>query len=66
MPTLVQLLKDTDDAREIAEYVQPFVGSISGARDFANDFLTKRNQLANAEVRLGSARRTPRNFARSF
>ncbi len=50
MPTLVQLLKDIDNPGEIMEYVQPYIGSVSKAKDFANDFLAKRNQLANAEV----------------
>jgi hypothetical protein len=50
VPTLVQLLKDIDNPGEIMEYVQPYIGSVSKAKEFANDFLAKRNQLANAEV----------------
>jgi hypothetical protein len=50
VPTLVQLLKDIDNAGEIIEYVQPYIGTVSKAKEFANDFLVKRNQLANAEV----------------
>ncbi len=50
MPTLVQLLKDIDNPGEIMEYVQPYIGSVSKAKEFASNFLAKRNQLANAEV----------------
>jgi hypothetical protein len=50
VPTLVQLLKDIDNAGDIVEYVQAYIGSVSKAREFASDFLIKRNQLANAEV----------------
>ncbi len=50
VPTLVQLLKDIDNPGEIMEYVQPYIGSVSKAKDFANDFLAKRNQLIHAEV----------------
>jgi hypothetical protein len=50
VPTLVQLLKDIDNAGDIIEYVQPYIGSVSKAKDFANDFLAKRNQISNAEV----------------
>ncbi len=50
VPTLVQLLKDIDNPGEIMEYVQPYIGSVSKAKDFANDFLAKRTQIANAEV----------------
>ncbi len=50
VPTLVQLLKDIDNTGEITEYVQPYIGSVSKAKEFATDFLAKRNQLANAEV----------------
>jgi hypothetical protein len=50
VPTLVQLLKDIDNAGEIIEYVQPYIGSVSKAKEFASDFLVKRHQLANAEV----------------
>ena len=50
VPTLVQLLKDIDNAGEIMEYVQPYIGSVSKAKEFASDFLIKRNQLVNAEV----------------
>ena len=32
------------------EYVQPYIGSVSKAKEFANDFLAKRNQLLHAEV----------------
>ncbi len=50
VPTLVQLLKDIDSTEEIVEYVQPYIGSIIKAKEFANDFITKRKQLANAGV----------------
>jgi hypothetical protein len=50
VPTLVQLLKDIDTAEEIIEYVQPYIGSVSKAKEFANDFISKRKQLSNAEV----------------
>jgi hypothetical protein len=50
VPTLVQLLKDIDSAEEIVEYVQPYIGSVIKAREFAHDFITKRKQLANVEV----------------
>lgn len=50
VPTLVQLLKDIDNAADIIEYVQPYIGTVSKAKEFANDFLIKRKQLANAEV----------------
>ncbi len=50
VPTLVQLLKDIDSTEEIVEYVQPYIGSIIKAKEFANDFIAKRKQLANAEV----------------
>lgn len=47
--TLVQLLKDIDDPKEIIEYIQPYIGSVSKAREFAANFLFKRNQLANLD-----------------
>jgi hypothetical protein len=50
VPTLVQLLKDIDTAEEIIEYVQPYIGSVSKAKEFASDFISKRKQLSNAEV----------------
>lgn len=50
VPTLVQLLKDIDNPGDIMEYIQPYIGSVSKAKEFANDFLAKRNQLAHAEV----------------
>ncbi|CAF3653802.1 unnamed protein product [Adineta steineri] len=56
VPTLIQLLKDIDNAGEIIEYVQPYIGSVSKAKEFANDFLSKRNQLANAEPDLDNER----------
>ncbi|CAF3691301.1 unnamed protein product [Rotaria sordida] len=56
VPTLVQLLKDIDNAGEIVEYVQPYIGTVSKAKEFANDFLLKRNQLANAEPDLDNER----------
>jgi hypothetical protein len=43
-------LKDIDSTEEIVEYVQPYIGSIIKAKEFANDFITKRKQLANAGV----------------
>lgn len=46
----MQLLKDIDNAGEIVEYVQPYIGIVSKAKEFANDFILKRNQLTNAEV----------------
>ncbi|CAF1917971.1 unnamed protein product [Rotaria magnacalcarata] len=56
VPTLVQLLKDIDDAGEIIEYVQPYIGTVSKAKEFTNDFLLKRKQLANAEPDLDNER----------
>ena len=50
VPTLVQLLKDIDSAEEIVEYVQPYIGSVIKAREFAADFISKRKQLSHAEV----------------
>ena len=50
VPTLVQFLKDIDKAGDIMDYVQPYIGSVSKAKEFANDFLIKRNQLIKAEV----------------
>ena len=50
VPTLVQLLKDIDNAEEIVEYVQPYIGSVTKAKEFANDFISKRKQLSHAEV----------------
>lgn len=50
MPTLVQLLKDIETSEEIIEYVQPYIGSVTKAREFARDFIVKRKQLANVEV----------------
>lgn len=54
VPTLVQLLEDIDSSEEIVEYVQPYIGSVVKAKEFAQDFISKRKQLANAEVRLES------------
>ncbi|CAF4504864.1 unnamed protein product [Rotaria sp. Silwood1] len=56
VPTLVQLLKDINNAGEIVEYVQPYIGTVSKAKEFANDFLLKRNQLANAEPDMDNER----------
>ncbi|CAF0949761.1 unnamed protein product [Rotaria sordida] len=56
VPTLVQLLKDIDSAEEIVEYVQPYIGSVIKAKEFANDFIVKRKQLANAEPELDNER----------
>jgi hypothetical protein len=50
VPTLVQLLKDIETSEEIVEYVQPYIGSVTKAREFAKDFISKRKQLANVEV----------------
>ena len=50
VPTLVQLLKDIDSAEDIVDYVQPYIGSVAKAKDFAHDFIVKRKQLANAGV----------------
>ncbi len=47
---MVQLLKDIDTAEEIVEYVQPYIGSVTKAKEFANDFISKRKQLTTAEV----------------
>ncbi|CAM4806474.1 unnamed protein product [Rotaria magnacalcarata] len=56
VPTLVQLLKDIDSSDEIIEYVQPYIGSVIKAREFASDFIVKRKQLANAEPELDNER----------
>ncbi|CAF1621656.1 unnamed protein product [Adineta ricciae] len=56
VPTLVQFLKDIDKAGDIMDYVQPYIGSVSKAKEFANDFLSKRNQLAKAEPDLDNER----------
>ncbi|CAF1621341.1 unnamed protein product [Adineta ricciae] len=56
VPTLVQFLKDIDKAGDIMDYVQPYIGSVSKAKEFANDFLIKRNQLAKAEPDLDNER----------
>ncbi|CAF4255406.1 unnamed protein product [Rotaria socialis] len=56
VPTLVQLLKDIDNAGEIIEYIQPYIGTVSKAKEFTNDFLLKRKQLANAEPDLDNER----------
>ncbi|CAF1014462.1 unnamed protein product [Rotaria sp. Silwood1] len=56
VPTLVQLLKDIDSPEEIVEYVQPYIGSVIKTKEFANDFIAKRKQLANAEPELDNER----------
>jgi hypothetical protein len=56
VPTLVQLLKDIDTAEEIVEYVQPYIGSVTKAKEFANDFISKRKQLTTAESGLDNDR----------
>ena len=48
---LVQLLKEIDNPGEIVEYIRPYIGSVSKAKEFAHGFLAKRNQFTQAEVR---------------
>ncbi len=45
-------MKDIETAEEIVEYVQPYIGSVIKAKEFANDFISKRKQLSNAEVEV--------------
>jgi len=47
--TLVQLLKDIDNPNEIIEYIRPYMGCISKAKEFADNFLFKRNQFSNVD-----------------
>lgn len=50
--TLVQLLKDIDNSNEIIEYVRPYMDCLSRAKEFAENFLYKRNQFSKIESNI--------------